>query len=714
MASFIPGYEYDIFISYRQKDNKHDGWVTEFVDNLKGELESTFKDEISVYFDINLHDGLLETHDVYASLKDKLKCLIFIPIISRTYCDPKSFAWEHEFKAFIEQTTHDQFGLKIKLSSGNVASRVLPVQIHDLNNEDIKLCETVLGGVLRGVEFIYKEPGVNRPLTPYDDEKINLNKTRYRNQINKVANAINDLITTIKRYSSQPEETSKEVFKHVIVPQKKLTTGIIAGSVLALALIILGFLFIPKLFNSSEELEKSIAILPFVNDSPIDSNKYFINGIMENILNDLQTIKDLRVISRTSAEKYRNTTKSIPEIAKELGVNYILEGSGQKSGNVIHLSVQLLRSRKEGHLWGKSYEKELNDARVIFRIQSEIAELIAAQLEAVITPHEKQLIQETPTANLEAYDAYLQGILYGRKYTPLDNEVALKYFEKAIEKDPKYALPYTGICNIWLSSAVMGSASPAEATPKAMAALTKALELDSTCAEVYFTLAEIQSTVKWDWIGAELSFKKGFVLKPNNAEGFAGYTILLLNMGRMKQAKEQDELALKLDPLNINAKVLHGWSLLFFRRYDDAIVAFKDVLKTDPFNMAALSNLPEAFHMEGKYEEEFEAWKSYFTTSYNDFIHVFDQVRDNADYANTLNREADTLVAQSKSKYINPTEIALIYSCLGNKERAMDMLDRAYEMHDPNLPNLLHPAYDILRNEPRFQALCKKMNLPIR
>ena len=154
MASLILGYEYDIFISYSQKDNKHDGWVTEFVDNLKGELESTFKEEISVYFDINPHDGLLETHDVDASLKDKLKCLIFIPIISRTYCDPKSFAWEHEFKAFVELASHDQFGLKIKLPNGNVANRVLPVRIYDLDTNDIKLCESVLGGVLRSVDFI--------------------------------------------------------------------------------------------------------------------------------------------------------------------------------------------------------------------------------------------------------------------------------------------------------------------------------------------------------------------------------------------------------------------------------------------------------------------------------------------------------------------------------------------------------------------------------
>src|SRR5512133_88016 len=128
MASLLPGFEYDIFISYRQKDNKYDGWVTQFVENLKLELESTFKEDISIYFDVNPHDGLLETHDVDASLKGKMKCLVFIPILSRTYCDPRSFAWEHEFKAFIDQASDDMFGLLVKLPDGNVANRILPVR----------------------------------------------------------------------------------------------------------------------------------------------------------------------------------------------------------------------------------------------------------------------------------------------------------------------------------------------------------------------------------------------------------------------------------------------------------------------------------------------------------------------------------------------------------------------------------------------------------
>jgi len=305
MASIIPGYEYDIFISYRQKDNKHDGWVTEFVDNLKGELESTFKEEISVYYDINPHDGLLETHDVNASLKEKLKCLLFIPIISRTYCDPNSFAWEHEFNAFIEKASRDIFGLKVKLANGNVANRVLPVQIHDLDKADINLCESALGGVLRGVEFIYREAGVNRPLRSTDDVKENLNKTQYRNQVNKVANAIKEILNGLEN----PDRGGKNILNGIAedrtLVRKNLKMKFITGFLFFLLLVVAGSLVVPKLIKPKEQIEKSIAVLPFVNDSPDKDNEYLCNGMMEEILNQLQKIGDLKVKARTSVEKYR-------------------------------------------------------------------------------------------------------------------------------------------------------------------------------------------------------------------------------------------------------------------------------------------------------------------------------------------------------------------------------------------------------------------------
>jgi hypothetical protein len=226
MASIIEGYTYDIFISYRQKDNKYDSWVTEFVDHLKQEVEATFKEEVSIYFDINSHDGLLETHDVNASLKEKLKCLVFIPILSRTYCDSKSFAWEHEFKAFVEQASQDQFGLRVTLSNGNVANRLLPVRIHDLDIADIKLYEMVIGGVLRGIDFIYKSSGVNRPLRSIEDNPHeNLNHTFYRDQINKVALSIKDIIEGMEGSAAYDQVKDKINLSVKRKAKKKLYAG---------------------------------------------------------------------------------------------------------------------------------------------------------------------------------------------------------------------------------------------------------------------------------------------------------------------------------------------------------------------------------------------------------------------------------------------------------------------------------------------------------
>jgi len=453
MSSIIEGYNYDIFISYRQKDNKGDRWVSEFVDSLKTELESTFKEEISVYFDINPTDGLLETDSVDKSLKDKLKCLIFIPIISRTYCDPKSYAWQHEFCAFNKLAKEDKFGRDIKLTGGNVASRILPIKIHDLDPEDKALLENEMGGVLRSVEFIYKSAGVNRPSRANEDHpQDNLNKTYYRDQINKVANAVKEIITALKKQSQHLEEDSKQNLGVKPTLQKNLISKIIIGVVITLILIILGIFFIPNLIKPTKQLEKSIAVLPFINDSPSDSNKYFINGIMEEVLNNLMKIKDFRVLSRTSTDQFKSTDRpTIPEIAKKLGVNYIVEGSGQKIGNTFILRVQLIAAdKKEKHLWAERYEQEIKDVKDYVRIQSQIAQTIAQELKVTITPEEKLLLEKTPTNSLSAYNLYQIGREEYRKYlSNRSNQEAFKkaesYYLKTLEYDSAYAIAYSGL-----------------------------------------------------------------------------------------------------------------------------------------------------------------------------------------------------------------------------------------------------------------------------
>ena len=373
MASLIPGYEYDIFISYRQKDNKGDRWVSEFVDALKTELESTFKEEISVYFDINPHDGLLETHDVDESLKEKLKCLVFIPIISRTYCDPKSFAWEHEFKAFVDQASKDQFGLKVKLPNGNVANRVIPVRIHDLDTSDVKSCEEILGGVLRGIEFVYKTSGVNRPLRSKEDcPNDNLNKTFYRDRINKVALAIKEVISGLKK---EPIESISE----------RKETSVLDGN--------------------PPYKEKSIIVLPFENISPDPDQDYFSDGLTEEIITDLSHIQDLLVISRSSAMTFKGTKKKISEIVREVNVHYALEGSVRKAGNNIRITAQLIDGINDSHIWAEKYSGTLDD---IFDIQEKVSHSIVSSLKLKLTSEEIQNINFIPIKDTTAYDCYLR------------------------------------------------------------------------------------------------------------------------------------------------------------------------------------------------------------------------------------------------------------------------------------------------------------------
>ena len=204
MPSILPGYEYDIFISYRHKDNKGEYWVTEFVKVLKAELETTFKEDVSIYFDANPRDGLLETHDVDKSLEGKLKCLVFIPVLSQTYCDTKSYAWTNEFCAFNKLSGEDAFGRDIKLRSGNIASRVLPVAIHDLDPEDRDMIEQELQTKVRSIDFIFRSPGVNRALRRDDKLEENTNRLFYRDQINKVANAIKEIMNGMKYPDRNP------------------------------------------------------------------------------------------------------------------------------------------------------------------------------------------------------------------------------------------------------------------------------------------------------------------------------------------------------------------------------------------------------------------------------------------------------------------------------------------------------------------------------
>ena len=458
--------------------------------------------------------------------------------------------------------------------------------------------------------------------------------------------------------------------------------------------------------------EKSIAVLPFINDSPDQENTYFINGVMEEILNNLQRIKDLRVISRTSVEQYRGQSKPISAIAAELGVNYIVEGSGQKYGNNFKLRAQLIKAGRESHLWGESFQQKITEVEDIFNIQTKIAETIANELKAVITPEEKQLIEKVPTSNNDAYEAYLKGRFYLQNINQNNLDVAQKHFELAIEKDPAYAYAYTGIAYIWLIRQQGGFTIPEEAGQKVMEAILKAAELDSNIAEVHFMQACINYLGVWDWKTSESEFLKALEINPNHAEAHGLYAQLLYILGRPEEAFNHAELSYKLDPLNQLVKMWYGFNFLYMKRYDETISIYREVVELDPTNIQFYGGISEACHLKGIYEEAMEATKLLYINLHKDIDHVFDQYP-KLGYTDVMNLEGDLLVRQSEKKYIIPADIVLLFVMAGNKERALEWLEKGCEVRDPLTPYIGRPFFtSLLIDEPRYQELLKNLNIP--
>ncbi len=515
-----------------------------------------------------------------------------------------------------------------------------------------------------------------------------------------------ELLDDLKSISAGivPEEIKARLRKEKLRKRRK---AISYAGIAVLLILIIGLIFIFR-----KEPEKSIAVRPFNYLSDDPDKQYLADGVMEAILLHLSKIEDLRVVSKTSVEQYRDTDKTVNTICQELDVAYLLEGSFQKYGDTTKLIVTLIKSGKERHVWSNEYDRNWKD---IISVQSEVAQTIARELQVAITPEEKQLIEKIPTTNMAAYDAYLKGQFHLYSATANDLDTAAHYYELAIDIDPEFALSYTGIAGIWLWRQQIYLASPDEAGPKIMGALEKALELDNTLAEAHQQLASMYVWGMFDWKAGEEAFKKAIAINPNYVAAHAFYSHLLRILGRPEEAKEHIELALKLDPHSLLIKTFYSQDLFSRRRYDDCISICREVLEKNPTMLLTTGLLYQALYLTGRYEEAFEVIKLDFSKKdrFKDFDHVFDQY-EKLGFAGTLNLEADTLLAQSKSKFLPPGALIDLYLMAGNKERALDCLEQAYEMHDPNMPYIATaPIFDSLRDEPRFQDLLRKMNLPV-
>jgi len=673
MASIIEGYNYDIFISYRQKDNKGDMWVSEFVEALKTELESTFKEEISVYFDINPNDGLLETHDVDESLKEKLKCLIFIPIISRTYCDPKAFAWEHEFKAFVAEASKDQFGLKVKLPNGNVASRVLPVIIHDLDVADIKECETVLGGLMRGIEFIYKQPGVNRPLIPSDEARTNLNKTSYRNQINKVALGIREVILSLTKEPSEFTSESKSSIE-----------------------------------DNPPVKEKSIIVLPFENMSSDPEQEYFSDGLTEEIITDLSHIHDLLVISRSSAMTFKGTKKKIGEIACDVNVRYVLEGSVRKAGNNLRITAQLIDAINDSHLWAEKYSGVLED---VFMIQEKVSRSIVESLEVKLSPTENQHLADRPISDLFAYEIYLRAKHKLTCWTEEDIDNAIVLLERALQIEGPNELLYT----------TMGIAYTYYCSPLPLKPIEPVL------------------------VKAKYYADKVFKLNPDSPDGHTLIGLILFHQGKTNEAVVHLKKAYEINPRNSTALLWLSGCYGFSGHMDTARFYYEKLSATEPwsgvnpgwfdFYGGKFEKSLDGYHKEYKMapESPYTRWAYGSVLAWalhaDEACMILEEiVKDTPDtmygqYASFLlnalrgnTEEACKVITPEiasswKDQWQMPWMVASIYSMMGKTEESLEWLEHAINRGFINYPflNEYDPFFENIRGEERFVKLMERV-----
>ena len=339
---------------------------------------------------------------------------------------------------------------RYKLSNGNVTSRVLPIKIHDLDPEDKELLENELGGVLRAVEFIFRTPGVNRPLNAHEEHpQDNLNKTYYRDQTNKVANAVKELVYALNKTSPLRDTLQPSIATQDLLHDRSTRRKVGLTAIILLCLLLIGFVYFNWFYQGSPApTEKSIAVIPFKLIGNDQEGKYFAEGVADALINHLHGIQDLKVRSRTSVEKYAGSDKTISEIGTELGVRYILEGSAQKYKNDIRIIVQLINAKTDEHIWFKEYNEKFDN---IFKIQSEIALNITSELNIKLAGPQKKKVQEVPTNSAEAWDLYLRGKEYLRNYwrqgKPGDEKVAMNFYNRAIEKDPGFALAYLGLAN---------------------------------------------------------------------------------------------------------------------------------------------------------------------------------------------------------------------------------------------------------------------------
>lgn len=451
----------------------------------------------------------------------------------------------------------------------------------------------------------------------------------------------------------------------------------------------------------------SLAVLPLTNLSGDPSQDFFADGMTAELIREMSKIKQLRVVSRTSVMTYKGTHAPLPKIARELGVNALLEGSVGRSGNRVRISVELYDGSSERELWSETFERNLND---VLSLEEEVAHAIAVRIRLKVSPSPGKRSSTDP----EAHDLYLKGRYFLDQGSEDQLKLAFVYFRKGIEKDPQFAPLYAGLADAYARLPFYTDTRPSEAFPEAKEMAAKALHLDPTLAEAHASMAYVLNYYDWDRAGAEKEFKRALDLNPNDAAAHHAYGRFLASIGRVDEARAELNRAQELDPLSLIIQSNAGMIAYFAKQYDDAIRQLQKVLELDPNFPVPYWGLAMCFEQQKKYPEALAEFKKGIELSGRgangiaSLAHAYGLAGEDTEAKRILFE----LKERSKSKYVSSYQFAAIYLGLGQNERAIAALEDAYRERSTLLGYLkMDPRFDPLRSDARFQDLLSRIHL---
>jgi TolB-like protein/DNA-binding winged helix-turn-helix (wHTH) protein/Tfp pilus assembly protein PilF len=490
------------------------------------------------------------------------------------------------------------------------------------------------------------------------------------------------------------------------------------GIIMASAAIILGIaaysIHEVKASRAKSQRITSLVVLPLENVSGDKDQDYFADGMTDELIAHLAKIRSLRIISRTTTMAYKDNRKPLSEIARNLNVDGVVEGTVLRAGNRVRITAELVQVSTDRQIWAESYESQVGD---ILTLQGQVASAIVNQISVQLTPDDQKRLASSPQpVNPEAYEDYLKGRYYWNKRSDEGISKAIEYFEAATKKDPNYALGYAALADCYsvVGSTIVGTMPPAEAGLKAKAAAQKALEIDSSLGEAETSLASVRFNYDWDWPAAASGFQRAVELNPSYATAYQRYSLYLIAMGRAQESVEQINLARQLDPLSLSINFSLGWRLYMARHYEQAIQQLRNTLEMDPNFALAHLVLGETFEQQGDYSQAIAQLQKATSISPNSPLmlaglgHAYGVAKRPAEARVLLN----LLLEQSKKQYVAPFYVALVYAGLGENDNAIDWLGKAYEDHSNGLVFIkVDPELDTLRSNHRFKELQTKMHL---